>query len=407
MVYISIASVSPSCASVRFCESFLFFFLSYSISFFHLSFSFSLTTASRGANDVRAQWSEGPAAVTGIRSVATSTDQLPLDAMHAQKRWSPLVAVVPDLALARKHITSRKSRYSGLLGVVQLEQSDDPQALPVSPRMAAWLAMVDSLAQAKSCLETAKCRAVGRLCMAYQVQQGESPEAAKELWELSQLVKDSGIAATVIAAKSVESREEGEPYDIRLFQSAADASSWVPEMLSHPLSCADVVRVAVESLCMQDTVGSVYCMGRGDDQAAQRLRALRRRGLSRPEELRERLKASQQHEALKTARSDATGTTVATGAQQVGVDEVVKGGKATGQHGGMEGRLNDATGKDEDEIRDLFERAAKRRVEKEQQRLHGHARAMLSREWHDKFAYRYVVDATKEKVLLRLLIIPS
>lgn len=84
----------------------------------------------------------GKIMVSGFLNSKERTDQFVFDILQAQGKWEKIVALSENMSFAKKRLVSRKSRYSGLLDVLEFEEADrnDPVVMEEKLRgCAAWL----------------------------------------------------------------------------------------------------------------------------------------------------------------------------------------------------------------------------------------------------------------------------
>lgn len=84
----------------------------------------------------------GKVFVSGFLNSKERADQYVFDILQAQGKWGKIVAFSDSTSFAKKRLVSRKSRYSGLLDVLEFEEGDkyDPETMEEKLRgISAWL----------------------------------------------------------------------------------------------------------------------------------------------------------------------------------------------------------------------------------------------------------------------------
>lgn len=101
----------------------------------------------------------GKLMVTGFLNSKERTDQFVFDILQAQSKWEKIVAFSDSTSFAKKRLVSRKSRYSGLLDVLEFEEGDKYDAAVMEEKLqgcSAWLCFDCVSDKVKDSVEFAK-----------------------------------------------------------------------------------------------------------------------------------------------------------------------------------------------------------------------------------------------------------
>lgn len=101
----------------------------------------------------------GKLMVTGFLNSKERTDQFVFDILQAQSKWEKIVAFSDSTSFAKKRLISRKSRYSGLLDVLEFEEGDKYDAAVMEEKLqgcSAWLCFDCAGDKVKDSVEFAK-----------------------------------------------------------------------------------------------------------------------------------------------------------------------------------------------------------------------------------------------------------
>lgn len=80
--------------------------------------------------------------VSGFLNSKERTDQFVFDILQAQGKWEKIVAFSENMSFAKKRLVSRKSRYSGLLDVLEFDEGDKYDPVTMEEKLqgcSAWL----------------------------------------------------------------------------------------------------------------------------------------------------------------------------------------------------------------------------------------------------------------------------
>lgn len=97
--------------------------------------------------------------VSGFLNSKERTDQFVFDILQAQGKWEKIVAFSDNMSFAKKRLVSRKSRYSGLLDVLEFDEGDkyDPTIMETKLQgCSAWLCFDCDGSKIENSVEVAK-----------------------------------------------------------------------------------------------------------------------------------------------------------------------------------------------------------------------------------------------------------
>lgn len=217
--------------------------------------------------------------VSGLFGDAKRTDQAVLDTLHAQNVWGSIVALAPDVAAAKKRLTSRSARYSGLLNKLEFSEwaasPTDPAAIAAALEadgIEAWVAFGVAPAEVGACLEAAKrASTVSRVVVAVDgtvdaVMAAQYEAASSELtWSLVSI--PGGVTDDVVAADATLSID------------------FVDEAEAQPVARDDACRILAESLAITAGQNRAFSVAYGGANATAYMKSLREAGYTRRGEL--------------------------------------------------------------------------------------------------------------------------
>ena len=227
--------------------------------------------------------------VSGLFEEATRTDQFVLDCVHAQKVWGSIVALAAETSAAKKQLTSRSARYSGLLDALTLEALPaDKSANSLASCLAssgakAWLAFGVDKNDVEKFVEAAKQHNFERLVVAtignsqeVTVKGGESDDFTWtaidfEVDSLNDEAKEGGP----IAINKIE-----RTMNFTALGVSADEEEYKPS-----IARADAYRLVAESFLMKSAQNKILKVSDGGPVSAKYLRHLRSAGYTRRGEL--------------------------------------------------------------------------------------------------------------------------
>ncbi|KAJ1458895.1 hypothetical protein M885DRAFT_511937 [Pelagophyceae sp. CCMP2097] len=211
--------------------------------------------------------------VSGLFDNAQRTDQSVLDVLHAQECWGGYVVLAPDTGAAKKRLTSRSARYSGLLNkleFVQWDVSAEAQALATvldANGIQAWLAFDVAPEKVAMCLEAAKlASSVTRVAIA--------SNGAVD----SSVVGDASLQWSVVAVP-------GGVADAAPKEAGALSVDFVETGHATAVSREDVCLVVAEAFVVKSAQNKAFSLSYGGENATAYLKSLREAGYTRRAEV--------------------------------------------------------------------------------------------------------------------------
>lgn len=125
----------------------------------------------------------GKVLVTGFLNSKERTDQFVFDILQAQGKWEKIVAFSDSVSFAKKRLISRKSRYSGLLDVLEFEEGDKYDAATMEEKLkgiSAWLCFDCEGDKIKDSVEVAKKAGVKSMVISSTVSASDAASAGVE-----------------------------------------------------------------------------------------------------------------------------------------------------------------------------------------------------------------------------------
>lgn len=125
----------------------------------------------------------GKVLVTGFLNSKERTDQFVFDILQAQGKWEKIVAFSDSVSFAKKRLISRKSRYSGLLDVLEFEEGDKYDAAIMEEKLkgiSAWLCFDCEGDKIKGSVEVAKKAGVKSMVISSTVSASDAASAGVE-----------------------------------------------------------------------------------------------------------------------------------------------------------------------------------------------------------------------------------
>lgn len=125
----------------------------------------------------------GKILVSGFLNSKERTDQLVFDVLQAQGKWEKIVAFSDSMAFAKKRLISRKSRYSGLLDVLEFEEGDKYDGAVMEEKLkgiSAWLCFDCEGDKIKDSVEFAKKAGVKSMVISSTVSATDASNAGVE-----------------------------------------------------------------------------------------------------------------------------------------------------------------------------------------------------------------------------------
>lgn len=125
----------------------------------------------------------GKVMVTGFLNSKERTDQFVFDILHAQGKWEKIVAFSDSISFARKRLISRKSRYTGLLDVLEFDEGDVYDGASMEEKLqgcSAWLCFNCLGDKVKDSVEIAKKAGVKSMVISSTMSVGDVQSAGIE-----------------------------------------------------------------------------------------------------------------------------------------------------------------------------------------------------------------------------------
>ncbi|CAB1098260.1 unnamed protein product [Ectocarpus sp. CCAP 1310/34] len=216
----------------------------------------------------------GKVLVTGFLNSKQRTDQFVFDILQAQGRWEKIVAFSDSVAFAKKRLVSRKSRYSGLLDVLEFEEGDRYDAATMEEKLkgiSAWLCFDCEGDKIKESVEFAKKAGVKSMVISSTVSAADASSAGVE-----DALKDSGLEYTFIRVGEVVEGKEG---------GSVTVGNVTDELPVEQVVRDDIVRLSAEAFMMENATNTAFAFGKGDDIALAYLKELRQNGTDRRTEM--------------------------------------------------------------------------------------------------------------------------
>jgi len=301
------------------------------------------------------------------------TDQRPLDALHEQRMWQPIAMLLPPeiKTAARKYLTSRVARYSGLLSVLTYEEGDPTNLAQIKQNLqdvTVWLALNPPISQLNDYLLAAKGAGVQRVVLALgNIEGGASDWRSIESAMASALKEANSTefkASILVAGKLSDGEDEGLGAPIRLTKCTDEDTLRTTAALG--VGMGEFIRVAAEALLIPAAHGTATCLSVGNEIADSYLRSLRQKGLSRRDEL---------------------GELFAGGFEVYEKDYLAQKEKEAERQKRLEQEEEQTASKEqrEKEIKELFEKAAKQKEELAKKKEEDKCREILAREWRERY----------------------
>ncbi|CAM9670463.1 unnamed protein product [Phaeothamnion confervicola] len=216
----------------------------------------------------------GKVLVSGFLDAKERTDQFVFDVLHAQGVWTKIVAFSPETAFAKKRLISRKSRYSGLLDVVEFDEGDRADTTVMEEKLKgcdAWLAFNCPSEALAASLDAAAAAGVKTVVMTTAATAEEVAASG-----VAEKLESAGLRYTLIRTGAVVEGKEGGPISIR------DAGEALP---IEEIARDELVRLAAEAFVLDGMTKKAMSIGTGDAVAAEYLKTLREKGLARRAEI--------------------------------------------------------------------------------------------------------------------------
>ncbi|CAM9426533.1 unnamed protein product [Ectocarpus sp. 8 AP-2014] len=233
-----------------------------------------LPAARQRAADIAMSADGGKVLVTGFLNSKQRTDQFVFDILQAQGRWEKIVAFSDSVSFAKKRLVSRKSRYSGLLDVLEFEEGDKYDAATMEEKLkgiSAWLCFDCEGDKIKESVQFAKKAGVKSMVISSTVSAADASSAGVE-----DALKDSGLEYTFIRVGEVVEGKEG---------GSVMVGNVTDELPMEQVVRDDIVRLSAEAFMMENATNTAFAFGKGDDIALAYLKELRQNGTDRRTEM--------------------------------------------------------------------------------------------------------------------------
>ncbi|CAM9274316.1 unnamed protein product [Discosporangium mesarthrocarpum] len=212
--------------------------------------------------------------VSGLLDSTDRADQLVFDVLQAQGKWDKIVAFSDSMAAAKKRLTSRKSRYTGLLDILEFEEGDRSDAAEMAKKLegcTAWLCFNCEGKIIPDQVDAAKSAGVKSMVVTSSIPADEVANLG-----VVRKLKGSGMEFTFIRVGEVIDGKEGGPMQVGTLTSELHMEQVVRD---------DLIRLSAEAFMMGNTTNRAFSFGVGDKYASEFLEELRRKGLTRRDEM--------------------------------------------------------------------------------------------------------------------------
>lgn len=216
----------------------------------------------------------GKVLVTGFLNSKERTDQFVFDILQAQGKWEKIVAFSESVSFAKKRLVSRKSRYSGLLDVLEFEEGDKYDAAIMEEKLkgiSAWLCFDCKGDKIKDSVEVAKKAGVKSMVISSTVSASDAASA-----EVEDALKDSGLEYTFIRVGEIVEGKEG---------GSVMVGNTTDDLPTEQVVRDDIIRLSAEAFMMENATNTAFAFGKGDDIALEYLKELRQNGTDRRTEM--------------------------------------------------------------------------------------------------------------------------
>eukprot|EP00904_Undaria_pinnatifida_P004641 jgi/Undpi1/14178/HiC_scaffold_9.g03828.m2 len=216
----------------------------------------------------------GKVLVSGFLNSKERTDQFVFDILQAQGKWEKIVAFSEDMVFAKKRLVSRKSRYSGLLDVLEFVEGDKYDAATMDEKLqdvSAWLCFDCEADKIKDSVGFAKKAGVKNMVISSTVSAADAESAGVE-----DTLKESGLEYTFIRVGEIVEGKEGGSVMVGNVTDALPVEQVVRD---------DIIRLSAEAFVMENTTNTAFAFGKGDDMALEYLKELRQNGTDRRDEM--------------------------------------------------------------------------------------------------------------------------
>lgn len=125
----------------------------------------------------------GKVLVSGFLNSKERTDQFVFDILQAQGKWDKIVAFAESMSFAKKRLISRRSRYSGLLDVLEFDEGDRNDASVMEGKLAgcsAWLCFDCDGGKISDSVEAAKKAGVQKIVLTSSISAADAKRAGVE-----------------------------------------------------------------------------------------------------------------------------------------------------------------------------------------------------------------------------------
>jgi len=300
--------------------------------------------------------------VSGLLKSKERTDQTTFDYLKENFAFTKIIAFCSDTVFAKKRLTSRSSRYSGLLDILEFRQGDGniPKVADlkdVDSYIAYGITETDVEEIAKNSMEAG---IKNLICLM------ESPKTAKSVKSvMSTLSSASGLSYTLLTVPQIVDGSEGKPYRI---SKPEDINSFGGSTIARD----EVLRLLTETLGIKNTENKGYSVTapENDEVAENYLKDLRSKGYSRTQEIDKMLSGGiSEFESKVVEKKEAESAKIA-------AEEKKKKEK---------GSMSKSR---EEEIKELIEKGKREYKEMMEDKVKTEATDILKREWREKYFAR-------------------
>ncbi|GMI23632.1 hypothetical protein TrCOL_g11309 [Triparma columacea] len=324
----------------------------------------TLDAATMGPKPVAVRNSGSTVLVCGLLKTKERTDQTTFDFLKDSPSFSfsKIVAYCNDAAFAKKRLTSRSARYSGLLDILTFQEATKPDCMPSKDDLSGVDSVIAYGVEASEVKDLAKSMSEAKVGNAVVVM--EKPESAKKVKDaVSALSKAGGVSFTVITMPTIVDGAEGSsPYRVG---EATDVESFADCTIPRD----EALRLITECLGLESSVGKAISF-RGvstENKSYEYLKSLRSKGYTRSQEVENMIMGGvEKYEAALVEKEQKE-------------EEVAKV---------QEVKKVEISKSREQEIKDLMAKAKAESAEFERKQIENDAREILAREWREQYFAR-------------------
>lgn len=218
--------------------------------------------------------SAGTVLVSGFLDCKDRTDQFVFDMLHKNEVFEKIVAYSADTSFAKKRLTSRSARYTGLLDVLDFAEGTPEDLLKGADGpldgVNSWLAFAVDAATLTKQAESAKAAGVQNLVLLCTTD--------SDFTEAEKILADSPVAFTFIrTGEIVDGPDDRNVIDVGALADGLEAGANITRN--------DAIRVAADSFILPQASNKAFTLFRGGEDAASYLKMLREAGFNRSTEI--------------------------------------------------------------------------------------------------------------------------